>query len=89
MSKKEDIERKKKIQELKEAREKAGIQTARAVGKAGEERDAELENQTAKRYEKVGVSPIYSKGTFSAKTANNDNDSDITQDLQDKKKKKK
>ena len=32
------------------------------------DRDAQLETQTAKRYEKVGVSPIYSKGNFSRNT---------------------
>lgn len=71
-----ELEKKKKINKLKEIAEAA----SKTVGSMGKDllekknktnkvslgdRDAQTENQTAKRYEKVGVSPIYSKGNFS------------------------
>ena len=94
MSKKENLEKEKKIQELKKAREKAGIIAARTLGKASEQRDAEQENQTAKRYEKVGVSPIYSKGNFTVnsqeqeeKIGNRLTEDDNVQKLKKKKRK--
>lgn len=89
MSKKEDIERKKKIQELKKAREEAGNQTARTLSKATEQRDLEQETQTAKRYKKVGVSPIYSRGVFTAKSNINENNKITEDDKVDELKKKK
>lgn len=63
MSKKEDLEKQKKLERLKQ---RAGVLQARAVNKDNQNRDAELEQQTANRYEKVGVSPIYANGTFSS-----------------------
>lgn len=72
MSKKEDLEKNKKIKELKEAREKSGVLAARAFAKSTEKRDAENEIQTYERYKKVGVSPIYSKGKFTANSQNLD-----------------
>lgn len=82
MSKKEDLEKKKKVEQLKAKAEKVKKSAAqmqrdseqrfeKAMGRkmnAEERKDAWLENQTAKRYEDVGVSPIYSKGNFSRKS---------------------
>lgn len=72
MSKKEDLEKKKKIEELKKAREKSGVLAGRTFAKNTEKRDAENEIQTYERYKKVGVSPIYSKGNFTANSQNLD-----------------
>ena len=79
---KKDLEKKKKLQKLKaraeEVKKSAGQMqdeserrfkklTGREMNPE-ERKDAWLENQTAKRYEDVGVSPIYAKGKFSRKT---------------------
>ena len=95
MSKKEDLEKKKKLEALKqrrlEAMKESGFAAARNIGKATADRDAQLENQTAKRYTKEnGLSPVYSKGTFTSATPkDNWGDTGITQDAVDKKKKRK
>lgn len=95
MSKKEELEKKKKVEALKQRREEAmkesGIATARAIGKITEERDRQLKTQTAKRYTKdEGLSPVYAKGIFTSATPkDNWGDTGITQDAVDKKKKRK
>ena len=47
----------------KELIDKKKTNTIKSKSSLGD-RDAQWENQTAKRYEKVGVSPIYSNGNF-------------------------
>lgn len=67
-----DLLKKKKTNEVKKLAE-VGKGALKATGntmiinaaKKDNSGDAQLERQTAKRYEKVGVSPIYSKGKFS------------------------
>ena len=79
---KKDLEKKKKLQKLKaraeEVKKGAGQmmdETERRFKKITgremnpeERKDAWLETQTYKRYEDVGVSPIYANGKFSRKT---------------------
>jgi hypothetical protein len=95
VSKKEELEKKKKVEALKqrrqEAMKEAGVAAARNMGKATVDRDTQLENQTAKRYTKdEGLSPIYAKGSFTSATPkDNWGDTGITQDAVDKKKKRK
>lgn len=67
-----DLLKKKKTNEVKNLAEvgKGALKTTGNTiiinaAKKDNSRDAQLERQTAKRYEKVGVSPIYSKGNFS------------------------
>ena len=89
MSKKEELEKKKKIEELKDARRKYGITQASTISNVSKERDTEIEKQTAKRYEKVGVSPIYSRGTFSTNSNIKENNRITEDDKVDELKKKK
>ena len=61
-----DLLKKKKTNEIKKGALKAtGNTMIINAAKKDNSGDAQLERQTAKRYEKVGVSPIYSKGKFS------------------------
>lgn len=65
-----DLIKKKKENEIKTKKDKATIDYKYAYQKdiqpGGKDfNEANWENQTAKRYEKVGVSPIYSKGKLS------------------------
>lgn len=89
MSKKEDLEKKKKIEVLKQRREEAmkeaGVRTARAMGRTTAEKDAYQENQVGQKYK--DVSPIMAKGVFTSATPKKQ-DSNLTQAELDRKKKR-
>lgn len=104
MSKKENLEKKKKLQKLKsraeEVKKSAGQMqdeseqrfkklTGREMNPE-ERKDAWLENQAAARYPEGGVSPIYAKGKFSSTTPKDHfGNTGITQDDSDRIAKKK
>lgn len=71
MSKKEDLEKLKKIQKLKEAEKAAVTQGARNVNlnTSNDAKDARTEQQVGKKYK--DVSPYNSKGEFSSYTKYN------------------
>lgn len=89
MSKKEDLEKKKKIAALKQRREEAmkeaGARAARTISKTTEQRDGENEEQDWRRYKEVG--PIKSQGIFTVATPKKA-DNNLTQAELDRKRKR-
>ena len=105
MSKKENLEKKKKLQKLKSRAEEVKKSASQMQDESErrfkkltgremnpeERKDAWLENQTAARYDEEGaVSPIYAKGKFSSTTPKDHfGNTGITQDDSDRIAKKK
>ena len=88
MSKKEDLEKEKKLKKLKEA-EKAATTTAKRTANliSDEERDAAMEKSVGEKYK--DVSPVMSKGVFTVNSPKNAENTGITQDDVDRIKRKK
>ena len=94
MSKKNELEKLKKIQKLKEAEKAAVSQGVRNVNlnTSNDEKDARMEREVGKKYK--DISPYFSKGVFSSytkynTTPDNISASDNTQKRKNKSKKEK
>lgn len=86
----EDLKKKKKIKELKDAKTaaiEAGAMAAEAM--TDKNKAAAEEKATGERYKDVNVKPIYSKGVFSSASKYNDSNKITEDDNTEASKKKK